>query len=141
MYQKILFAVDFDEVSLKVCQKANEIAKQYGAELHVVHVIEPVPTYAYPGFVGFADVEEEINKQAKQALGKVQKDLELDEEHMHLEQGSIKHEVTELAQKIGADLIVVGSHSRHGFARILGSTANAILNTAKGDVLIVRQAD
>lgn len=138
MYGKILFAADFDDVSLKAADKAKAMAKEHGAELHVVHVIEPVPTYAYPGFVGFADVEEEIYKQARQALDKMQQDLELDEQHTHLKRGSVKHEVIALADDLKADLIMVGSHGRHGLARMLGSTASAILNMAKLDVLIIR---
>lgn len=138
MYNKILLAADFDEVSIDAAKKAKEIAKNHQAELHIAHIIEAVPTYAYPGFVGFADIEEEIQKQAKQALEQMQKDLDIDSTHTHLGHGSIKHEMVELAHKLGADLIVVGSHGKHGLARILGSTANAILHEAKCDVLIIR---
>ncbi len=41
-------------------------------------------------------------------------------------------------EEINADLIVVGSHGRHGFALLMGSTANGVLHGARRDVLAVR---
>ena len=46
--------------------------------------------------------------------------------------------VASLAEELKADLIVVGSHGRHGLALIMGSTANGVLHGAKRDVLAVR---
>jgi universal stress protein A len=43
-----------------------------------------------------------------------------------------------MATDIHADLIVVGSHGRHGLALLMGSTANGVLHGAKRDVLAVR---
>jgi len=50
-------------------------------------------------------------------------------------------EIHTLANEIGADLIVVGSHGRHGLALLLGSTANGVLHGAPCDVLAVRVGD
>ena len=43
-----------------------------------------------------------------------------------------------VAKELGADLIVIGTHGRHGFALLLGSTANAVLHGARCDILAVR---
>ena len=43
-----------------------------------------------------------------------------------------------LAEEQSVDLIIIGSHGRHGLALLLGSTANAVLHHAKIDVLAVR---
>jgi len=43
-----------------------------------------------------------------------------------------------VADEQGADLIIVGSHGRHGLALLLGSTANGVLHGAACDVLAVR---
>ena len=58
-----------------------------------------------------------------------------------LEFGSIKNEVLKVAQENDIDLIVTGSHGKHGLALLLGSTADAILHGAKCDILIVRPID
>ena len=54
---------------------------------------------------------------------------------------SLKKVILAEAQAINADLIIVGSHGRHGVSLILGSTANAILHGAQCDVLAVRVPD
>lgn len=140
MYQRILFATDFDEVGIKAAHKAKTIADENKAQLHLVHVIEPIPAYAYPGFAGFSDVESSIKTQAEQELLKLAQDLNLDTHATHLEFGSTKHEVLRVAKELDIDLIVAGSHGKHGLALLMGSTANAILHGAECDVLIVRNA-
>ena len=56
----------------------------------------------------------------------------------HLLMGRPETEIHNVAEEIGADLIVVGSHGRHGLALIFGSTANGVLHGATCDVLAVR---
>ena len=55
-----------------------------------------------------------------------------------MEIGSPKAEIIRIAEDMGADLIVVGSHGRHGIALLLGSTAASVVHHAKCDVLAVR---
>lgn len=62
----------------------------------------------------------------------------VDKSHSHLVTGSTKHEVLHLAKELNVDLIVTGSHGKHGVALFLGSTATAILHGAECDVLIVK---
>jgi universal stress protein A len=52
--------------------------------------------------------------------------------------GATTQEIMNLVAEIGADLIIVGSHGRHGLAMLLGSTANSILHHAKCDTLAIR---
>lgn len=140
MYKKVLFATDFDEVGISAAYKAKKIADENQAELLLVHVVEPIPAYAYPGFAGFAEVELSIKEQAEKELGTLAEQLKVDERHRYLEFGSTKNEVLRVAKEHKVDLIVTGSHGKHGLALLLGSTANAILHGAECDVLIVRSA-
>jgi universal stress protein A len=55
-----------------------------------------------------------------------------------VELGATKFEIARVAKENTFDLIVVGSHGRHGVALLLGSTANAVLHGAPCDVLAVR---
>lgn len=138
MYKRVLFATDFDAVGVRAAHKAKKIADENGADLILVHVVEPIPAYAYPGFAGFAEVELSIREQAEKELSTLAKELGVDEKHCLIEFGSTKNEVLRVAQEKKIDLIVTGSHGKHGLALLLGSTASAILHGALCDVLIVR---
>jgi universal stress protein A len=138
MYKRVLFATDFDEVGINAAHKAKKIADENGAVLFLVHVVEPIPAYAYPGFAGFAEVEVSIREQAEKELNTLAERLKVDAAHRLLEFGSTKNEVLRVAQEHKIDLIVTGSHGKHGLALLLGSTADAILHGAHCDMLIVR---
>lgn len=140
MYKKVLFATDFDAVGINAAHKAKKIADENKAELLLVHVVEPIPAYAYPGFAGFAEVEVSIREQAEKELSALAKKLGVTQTHCFIEFGSTKNEILRVAKEKKADLIITGSHGKHGLALLLGSTANAILHGADCDVLIVRSS-
>ena len=138
MYKKVLFATDFDEIGVSAAHKAKKIADENGADLLLVHVVEPIPAYAYPGFAGFAEVEVSIREQAEKELNALANQLGVDENHRLLEFGSVKNEILRLAEEHKIDLIVAGSHGKHGLGLLLGSTANSILHASHCDMLIVQ---
>ena len=138
MYKKVLFATDFDDVGIEAAKKAKKIADENVAVLFLVHVVEPIPAYAYPGFAGFAEVEVSILDQAEKELNLLAEKLGVGTKHRLLEFGSVKNEVLRVAEELNIDLLVTGSHGKHGLALLLGSTANAILHGAQCDMLVVR---
>ncbi len=138
MYKKVLFATDFDEISINAAHKAKKIADENGADLLLVHVVEPIPAYAYPGFAGFAEVEVSIREQAEKELNALAHQLGVDENHRLLEFGSIKNEMLRIADEQKFDLFVTGSRGKHGLGLLLGSTANSILHASHCDMLIVQ---
>jgi len=83
-------------------------------------------------------IQEQIQETAKIHLAEFAKTLSIPEENQHLIFGRPETEIHAMANQIGADLIVVGSHGRHGLALLLGSTANGVLHGAPCDVLAVR---
>ena len=138
MYKRILFATDFDAVGVRAAAKAKKLADENKAELFLVHVLEPIPAYAYPGFAGFAEVEVSIREQATTELKTLAEKLEVNDAHAIIEFGSTKNEILRVAKEKKVDLIVTGSHGKHGLSLLLGSTANAILHGAECDVLVVQ---
>ena len=138
-YKKILLAVDLTEESNDVANRAIFLAEQNRAELHVVHVIEPLG-FSYGGDVPMdvSSVQEQIQNQAQQHLGEFASRLGVAEGRHHLIFGRPESEIQKLAVEISADLILVGSHGRHGIALLFGSTANGVLHKANCDVLAVR---
>ena len=138
-YVNILVAVDLSEDSNRILQRARAVAASAAAQLHVIHVIEPL-SFAYGGDIpmDFSGIQDEIYQQASQQLQRFAENNGVDEAHRHIVMGRPEVEIHTLAEEIGADLIVVGSHGRHGFALLMGSTANGVLHGARRDVLAVR---
>jgi universal stress protein A len=137
-YKKILVAVDLSEASELVITRTKALAALFSAELSLVHTVEPLPAYGYPGF---DDLQTPIADRAKEGMDKLAKALNVPAERVYLEFGAVKHEIIKIAEKINADLIVIGSHGRHGLSRLLGSGANAIVHGVHCDVLTVRCQD
>jgi universal stress protein A len=143
-YQHILFATDFTDEALQVGARAKEIAQRYGARLSLVHVIEPV--VVSPGYdllPVLPEVPDEVLQTSSQeALQRLAERLEIQDAGQRVITGvSTKEGILEAVRELGVDLIVIGSHGRHGLALLLGSTANAVLHGAPCDVLAVRIHD
>ncbi len=138
-YNHILIAIDLTEESREVAAQASALARAFAATLSCVHVIEPL-SFAYGGDVpmDLSTIQEQIQSTARSHLAEFARSQDISEEHQHLIFGRPETEIDAVAQQIGADLIVVGSHGRHGIALILGSTANGVLHGAPCDVLAVR---
>lgn len=138
-YTKLLMAVDLSDDSDCVAARALAIAKNNSAELHVIHVIEPL-SFAYGGDIpmDFSGIQDEIHQQAVSQLAKFADKFGIAPERRHVVLGQPEVEIHALAEETGADLIVVGSHGRYGLALLMGSTANGVLHGASCDVLAVR---
>ncbi len=138
-YSSVLVAVDLSEESSQIAGKASELAKRYGASLSIIHVIEPL-SFAYGGDIpmDFSGIQDEIHQQAAQQLARFGTTHGIDADRQHIVLGRPEVEIHALAEEIGSDLIVVGSHGRYGLALLMGSTANGVLHGASCDVLAVR---
>jgi universal stress protein A len=140
-YQHVLFAADLSNDALQVGSRAKAIAHHSGARLSVIHVVEQA---AISGGYELLPIIPELPPatlidKARDALARLVEGLEV--------QGTKPEVITAVSTKEGilqtaaqrqVDLIVVGSHGRHGLALLLGSTANAVLHGAPCDVLAVR---
>lgn len=137
MYNHILFATDLSEDTEYLIAKVRDIRGLTGAKLSLVHVVEPLPGYSY-AYLGIEDIEGQLLKEAQDSMEKLAGKLSVGQSDCHVEVGPTKTKILTIADEIGADLIVCGSHGRHGLSLLLGSTANAVLHGAKCDVLTVR---
>ncbi len=141
LYKHILFATDFTEHSNEVANKAKQLAKINHAQLSIIHVVDyiPITDATYGPIIPYdGDLLEQLMNSAKDQLAKLADDLGIAKENQWLETGSPKLELVRVAEENKVDLVVVGSHGRHGLALLLGSTANGVLHHAKCDVLAVR---
>lgn len=136
-YQHILVAIDLMEGSEQVIKKGFELAKEFAAQLSLIHVVEPLPGYGY-AFVAPAEVETQLVDEAKNQLKEFGEKYTISEDNLHVVLGPTKVEILETANTHNVDLLVVGTHTRHGWGHLLGSTANAVIHSSECDVLTVR---
>jgi nucleotide-binding universal stress UspA family protein len=140
MFKTILVPVDLAEldVSRPALDKAVALAKLSAAKVALVYVRSILPVtfmeYVPPSF------DEEQQADAEKGLKDVAAGIGLPADRVttNVRMGSIYNEVLAEQKKIGADLIVVGSH-RPGMATyLLGSNASTIVRHAECSVLVVR---
>lgn len=137
MYKHILFATDLSDDTDYLIEKVRTVRGLTGAQLSLVHVVEPLPGYSY-AYLGIEDIEGQLIEEARQTIAKLADKLNVSKDDQFVEVGPTKTKILKVADEVGADLIMCGSHGRHGLSLLLGSTANAILHGAKCDVLTVR---
>ena len=139
-YRKILVAVDLSPEARAVLARACELRGLYGAELYLIHVVEPIVLGGDYDLVPVmpVEIEETLLQRAKAFLGTLVGEMNIADARQSVEVGSVKHEILRFAEEQDCDLIVIGAHGRHGVATLLGSTANAVLHGTKCDVLCIR---
>jgi len=141
--KKILAAIDFSDASKGVMATAAEMANSFGAELHLIHVVEPEPTYTAYGFTPdeFPAVHafhNEARTRAKTALDKAAGKISGLTPVTHLSDGSPSHALEEKLKELDADFLILGSHG-HGVVAsfILGSVAEGMVRKSLVPTLVV----
>src|SRR6516165_2053349 len=145
MYANILLSTDGSDVARKGVKHGIALAKALNAKVTVITVTEPVPVYYGSGHVPRWMPVEEIDAVSEEFAGKV-----LDEARVMAEQIGISAEllhapnahpataIIETAKFRGCDLIVMGSHGRRGFRKLLlGSQTSEVLANGSVPVLVV----
>lgn len=145
--QRIMVPHDFSDTADYAFGYALDLARKLGARVTVVHVCDVVP-YAYPDayFAGYEDFASEVERAANEALTKVATAARSENHQIEtvLRRGSAWQEINSIATEIKADLIVMGTHGRKGFGRLLlGSVAEKVVRTASCPLLTLHlpQAD
>lgn len=144
MFKKILVPSDGSQLAHQAAEFAADLAKQHGAQVVGVFVIDPFP------YIGIGDASavglQAYLAEAKAAAGQSLEDIRQTcaSRDVAFEGDTIERNVTyegiiETAEAEGCDLIVMGSHGRKGVqALILGSVAQKVLTHAKVPVLIIK---
>ncbi len=138
-YSHILLALELiPESDQKIIEKTKTLAAQFQAKITLIHSIEELANFgAAYSMAGGVDVETELLKESKELLKKIGKNLSVAESDQIVKMGPAKHNIIDSAKEVHADLIIMGSHGRHGVRILLGSTTNAVLHSAECDVLAV----
>lgn len=141
----ILLPTDFSECAAHAVPVAAEMARQAGARLLCLHVVEPVvPAVGWTPVaepLPLADISDRLEDSAARELPKLSQCAEcegLDVEEL-IAHGEASSEIVRVARERGADLIVISSHGRTGLGRIIfGSTAESVVRYAHCPVLVVK---
>jgi nucleotide-binding universal stress UspA family protein len=140
-FRHILVPVDFEESSREALDVAIDLAHTFDARLTLVHTWE-VPAYGYAG-MSFAPIdlltpiEQAAKGQLESTLAAVRKRVPRAESV--LATGSAADEVLAAADRVKPDLIVMGTHGRHGLRRVfLGSVAEKVVRGSPVPVLTIR---
>jgi universal stress protein A len=142
-YRSILAAVDLSDESHQVLDIAQILGEQEHAAMHVVHVIKPFH-HAYAGVnpASMSDIglrfEADADQQARARLQTIAVSRGLAEGAVVVRHGAPHVEIQEQAKELNADMLVVGTHGKHGVQLLLGSVANAVIHGITCDVLAVR---
>lgn len=142
-YTNILVAVDATDEAEDVIKAARGMADEKNPTISAVTVIRPMANFyvdLYSMLDDTADVgiDSQAVAGASAWLSDLMKRYGIDAGAVNVIIGTPASEIRRLAEKIGADLIVLGTHGRHGLAPMLGSTASAVLHGAPCDVLAVK---
>jgi universal stress protein A len=142
-YKHVMAAVDLSDEASQVLGEAKRVAEDHGAKLTLISVVKPL-TQVYGGLDMAAytqasvNFEREAQNQAVEQLKSMGAGIGVAAEDVHAVIGAPAPQIVDTAKDLGVDLIVVGSHGKHGLGLLLGSTANGVLHHAECDVLTIR---
>jgi nucleotide-binding universal stress UspA family protein len=145
MYKTIVVGTDGSATSAKAVETACDIAKAFGATVHLVSAYRPAPLLVAgtsPGLMesaaveaGQALAEETVGLVEKQRAALAARGIEVEG---HTGAGEASDVILDVAGRCSADLVVVGSKGMTGARQILGSVPNRVSHRARTSVLIVK---
>ena len=141
--RRILFPTDFSEPAQQALKYAMALTERFGSELHLLHVIPPIPTPFPDSSSSLALPADYLTTQADVAKKRFVKELGETwlAEHrtvQAVEEGFAVDEIVRYAKKHDIDMIVVGTHGNSGLSRLLlGSVAEKLVRISDCPVLTV----
>lgn len=147
MYRKIMVAVDGSSTAQAALEEAIKLTIDQGATLRLVHVVDEGPaSFNADAPFPLEDLERALRKAGEQILDKALATVRaagLDAQTLLIPVAPIPRRASDAlaaeATRWPADLIVIGTHGRHGFAHLLlGSVAEGVIRAARQPVLLIK---
>jgi nucleotide-binding universal stress UspA family protein len=131
MFNRIMVPTDGSKYALKAEDVAISVAKNFKGRLVVVHIIDET-------LINPFEVLEEEGKSILEKTSKKGMDEGVEVDQV-LITGKPAHDMAKIVEKVGADLVVVGTHGKTGLKKILmGSVAESTIKTVKVPILLVK---
>ncbi len=147
MFKRILVPIDGSDTAWVALNKAIDLAKDQGARLRIIEIVDLGPLFrASLSGVNLADIEQAIIQDCQKDLARAEslaRAAGIVPETALIEGSGrrISDEIADDASRWSADLIVMGTHGRHGIERfVLGSVAEGVARTATMPVMLIRSA-
>ena len=144
MYHHLLIGLDGSEVGRLALARGLELARLTSARVTLLHAYDdPIPTWADPESLAYrAGLYQDLGKLGQQLLDEAAAEAQAQGVNATTRlEARMRPADALLKASAGCDLIVVGSHGRRGFDRlVMGSVAEAVARRATTSVLIVRPA-
>lgn len=138
-YRRVLCAVDLTDDSLAVARKAAALARDWQAEVRLLHVVEFMPIEPLSdSLVPVVQIDDHVIDRAREQLRALADTADLPADCTLVVGGSVKAELLRQARDWKSDLIVLGSRERHGLSILVNLTEDTVLHGACCDVLAVR---
>ena len=140
-YTHVLMAIDFTKSGEQILAKALDITERNDAKLSILHVVEYIPPLDYandPMAINFDVGDNEMLEHAKKSLQNFSKQHNLKNVDLNVEFGRPKQVIAQFVKDQQCDLVIIGSHGRHGISLLLGSTASAVLHAMPCDILTIK---
>src|SRR5579863_5478406 len=139
--KNVLFATDFSSTSESALPYATAICRRFGSTLHVVHVLSDANVLMMTGgvdYVSMGTIYEDAHTEAKEQLDRLAARFADIPFCLYVRHGQVWTNLAGVVEENKVDLIVVGTHGRTGFGKLLlGSVAEDILRHAPCPVLTV----
>lgn len=137
MVQNILYATDFSPFSQRALRYAMAVARRFGSKIYAVNVITPGAYQSVPPEI-WAATREVVEDAARAEMEKLGRDLRGVPHQLMLRHGMMWETLEETIKRARIDFIVMGTHGRTGFERLLlGSVAEEVFRQAPCPVLTV----
>jgi universal stress protein A len=138
-YRQLLVAIDLSDQSRAIAAKSVELARQWQAQLRLLHVIEFVPVEPMSdALVPVVQIDDKVVARAKEQIGALASGLGVAADCCRVATGNVKGEILRQAREVNADLIVLGCRERHGLSILVNLTEDTVLHGAPCDVLAMR---
>jgi nucleotide-binding universal stress UspA family protein len=144
MYQRILVPIDGSATSNLALQEVSKLAKQHSTQVELVYVMTDIHLMDANSYINYDEMKESLERAGRRILTEAQALMQqagIAAEVKLLEAGGerIAGVILEEARRWSAELIVIGTHGRSGFSRVLfGSVAEGMVRMAHIPVLLIR---
>lgn len=137
-YKHILLATDLEKQHFHLCEKAKALAHEWKASLDLLHVIEPPPLLQLAQGLGFTEVAQPAETDAKQVMQLLGEALDISPTHLHVEVGSIQIKVLEKIKELHCDLFLMGSHAPSLLPAFLDNSAHSLIYHLPCDLMVLQ---
>lgn len=147
MYQRILVPIDGSATSERALDEAIKFAQQQNAQVEVIHVLEDIWYFDNEDYLNYAELIQSMRGIGEKILAQAQKKLKqagvaAEIKLLEMQGERIASVIATEAKNNRADLIIIGTHGRSGFSRMLmGSIAEGVVRTAHIPILLIRGVD